>query len=44
MTATERTDSPAVVLCGPAPMADDARAAFVVELKYGQGRMELFME
>lgn len=25
-------------------MTDDARAAFVAELKLGQGRIELFME
>ena len=34
----------AVVVCGPASMADDARAAFVSELKAGQANMELFME
>lgn len=42
--ARERRGSLAVVVCGPASLADDARAAFVSELKQGQGNMELFME
>ena len=42
--ARGRRGSLAVVICGPASMADDARAAFVSELKAGQGDMELFME
>ena len=40
----ERSGSLAVIACGPAPLADDARAAFVAELKDRQRDMELFME
>ena len=39
-----RRGSLAVVVCGPASMADDARAAFVSELKAGRTNMELFIE
>ena len=42
--AIRRRGSLAVVVCGPASLADDARAAFVSELKSGQGKMELFIE
>ena len=42
--ATDRAGSLAVVVCGPASLADDARAAFVAALRSGQGNMELFME
>ena len=34
----------AVLVCGPAKMADDVRAAVVVELKKGHGHVELFHE
>lgn len=40
----ERSASLAVIACGPAPLADDARAAFVAELRDGQHDMELFVE
>lgn len=42
--AIERRASLAVVVCGPASLADDARAAFVAELRDRQDDMELFME
>ncbi|KAL9045839.1 MAG: hypothetical protein Q9214_001187 [Letrouitia sp. 1 TL-2023] len=42
--AMERRASLAVVVCGPASLADDARAAFVAELRDRQDDMDLFME
>ena len=42
--ARGRRGSLAVVICGPASLADDAQAGFVSELKRGKSNMELFIE
>ena len=40
----DTSGSLAVIVCGPPSLADDARVAFVSQLKEGKRDMELFVE